>query len=68
MQWLTRIISVMKVGLVALKWFEAAKADGVITLEEMTDGVITLEEMTDGVTQLLEAADLADDIRIEVDG
>lgn len=58
MQWLTRIISVMKVGLVALKWFEAAKADGVITLEEMTDGV----------TQLLEAADLADDIRIEVDG
>ena len=58
MQWLTRLISVMKVGLVALKWFEAAKADGVITLEEMTDGV----------TQLLEAADLADDIRIEVDG
>jgi len=40
-----------------LKWFEAAKADGVITLEEMTDGV----------TQLLEAADLADDIRIEID-
>lgn len=57
MQWLTRIVSVMKVGLVALKWFEAAKADGVITLEEMTDGV----------TQLLEAADLADDIRIEID-
>jgi len=58
MQWLTRIISVMKVGLVALKWFEAAKADGVITLSEMTDGV----------TQLLEAAGLADDIEILVDG
>ena len=58
MQWLTRIVSVMKVGLVALKWFEAAKADGVITLEEMTDGV----------TQLLEAAGLADDIEIRVDG
>lgn len=56
MKWLTKIIDVVKVGLVALRWFEAAKADGVITLDEMTDGV----------TQLLEAAGLADDIKIHL--
>ena len=57
MKWLTKIVRVMKVGLVAFQLFEAAKVDGVITLEEMTAGV----------QALLEAAGLADDIKITLD-
>ena len=54
MKWLSKIVRVLKVGMVAFQLFEAAKVDGVITLEEMTAGV----------QSLLEAAGLADDIRI----
>jgi len=40
-----------------MRWFDEAKADGVITLDEMTKGV----------TELLEAAGLAGQVRIEID-
>ena len=56
MKWYNRAMYVVKLGLAALRWFDAAKADGVITLDEMTKGV----------TELLEVAGLADDVRIEV--
>jgi len=58
MKWLLKIVRVIRVGIVAFELFEAAKVDGVITLEEMTAGV----------QSLLEAAGLADDIKIKLDG
>ena len=57
MKWLMHLTRVVKVGIVAFQLFEAAKVDGVITLDEMTAGV----------QSLLEAAGLADQIRIQVE-
>ena len=57
MKWALNIVKLIRVGIVALELFEAAKVDGVITLEEMTTGV----------QALLEAAGLADDIQIVLD-
>ena len=57
MKWALNIVKLIRVGIVALELFEAAKVDGVITLEEMTAGV----------QALLEAAGLADDIQIVLD-
>ena len=56
MEWFNRIVHVVRVGLFLMKWFDQAKQDGVITLEEMTSGI----------TQLLEVAGLADDVKIEL--
>ena len=56
MKWINRIRYVVRLGLTAMRWFEGAKADGVITLDEMTKGV----------TELIEAAGLADQVRIEL--
>ncbi len=56
MKTLLRIVKVIRVGIVAFELFEAAKVDGVITLEEMTAGV----------QALLEAAGLADEIQIRL--
>ena len=58
MKILLNIVKLIRIGMVALELFEAAKVDGVITLEEMTDGV----------QALLEAAGLADDIKIVLEG
>ena len=58
MKWLlTHLVTVIKVGIVAFRLVEAAKADGVITFAEMVEGV----------TALVEAAGLADQIRIETE-
>jgi len=56
MKWLNRSVHVLKIGITAMRWFDSAKADGVITLDEMTKGV----------TELLEVAGLADDVEIQV--
>ena len=56
MKWFNRSMHILKIGITAMRWFETAKADGVITLDEMTKGV----------TELLEVAGLADDVSIEV--
>ena len=56
MKWINRTMHIVKVGLAAMRWFESAKADGVITLDEMTTGV----------TDLLEVAGLTDVVSIEV--
>lgn len=57
MKWFNRIRYVVRLGLTAMRWFDEAKADGVITLDEMTEGV----------TELLKVAGLADQVRIEID-
>jgi hypothetical protein len=56
MKWFNRAMHIVKIGLTAMRWFDRAKADGVITLDEMTAGV----------TELLEVAGLADDVSIEI--
>jgi len=57
MKWFKRFLILIKIGNVALSWFDRAK----------TDGVITLEEMVEGVTELVDAAGLSEAIRIEVE-
>jgi len=56
MKWFRRFQMAMSIGMVALNWFDRAKADGVITVDEMVEGV----------TELVDAAGLSDAIRIEV--
>lgn len=57
MKWFKRFLLAIRIGNVAMTWFDRARADGVITLEEMVEGI----------TELVDAAGLSESIRIDVE-
>ena len=56
MKWINRIAHVVKIGLAVMRLFEAAREDGVITLEELTSMI----------TELIEVAGLEGQVIIEM--
>lgn len=56
MKWLNRIHKGIKCGLVLMRWFDNARADGVITAKEVAYML----------PQLIEAAGLSDELSFEV--
>ena len=56
MKWIDRIAKAFKCGLLLMRWFDAARQDGVVTVEEVAKLV----------TDLIECAGLTDELRIDV--
>lgn len=56
MKWIDRIAKALKCGLILMRWFDRARADGVITADEMAAVVL----------QLIDTAGLSDQIKLDV--